>query len=445
MKEQLYEKMKSMFHLLEHRYDEISPLEMTIAQLARGNAFNTRVVGLEGIKKFRDKNPDCAITFKPNHLSEADFIMLSLIFRENNLKVVTEGGSNLFIDKIDIFKDLAPGFVNPGFKEYSKGDKLSVAEYLSERGAFKVFREPVTLENDDGSEIILGKKEILSLSRAYRYHLVENKNMYVTFPGYSYIKSGILEFLKMDEIKTGRSYTGRVDGFHHLPFLMDVEASLHTGVDVYIVDVNISYEPVLEDENFVEIKRLQDSGMSSDNIYLKDIGYVIKQFFKDKKKGNLCIKFGEPYKIDTSVLKDGLVSMKIKKTAQKLAGLTFYKVLTMQPIFPANIYFSAFDENFSRMSIARMKDKIDDIRDYLRTLVWGKANRQVDLHFVLDYNNHIISADEIINRTFQVFNNRDKQITALDGDMFVIYNKDVALQYKNHTIHFFKDFFKKEE
>ena len=91
MKEQLYEKMKSMFHLLEHRYDEISPLEMTIAQLARGNAFNTRVVGLEGIKKFRDKNPDCAITFKPNHLSEADFIMLSLIFRENNLKVVTEG------------------------------------------------------------------------------------------------------------------------------------------------------------------------------------------------------------------------------------------------------------------------------------------------------------------------------------------------------------------
>jgi hypothetical protein len=111
----------------------------------------------------------------------------------------------------------------------------------------------------------------------------------------------------------------------------------------------------------------------------------------------------------------------------------------MQPIFPANIYFSAFNENYSRTPVRVMKEKIDDIRDYLRTLVWGKDKRRVDLHYVLGYNHHIISADEIINRTFQIFSRPNRHITAIDGDMFVVYNREVAQQYKNHTAHFFEN------
>ena len=34
---------------------------------------------------------------------------------------------------------------------------------------------------------------------------------------------------------------------------------------------------------------------------------------------------------------------------------------------------------------------------------------------MLDYRNHLYSADEIINRTFDLFNNQYKQITAMDG------------------------------
>jgi hypothetical protein len=83
-----------------------------------------------------------------------------------------------------------------------------------------------------------------------------------------------------------------------------------------------------------------------------------------------------------------------------------------------------------------MKEKIDDIRDHLRNLLWGKNQRRVDLHYVLDYRHHIYSADEIINRTFDLFSNRNKQITARDGDMFVIYNQHVAMQYRNHIAHF---------
>ena len=65
--------------------------------------------------------------------------------------------------------------------------------------------------------------------------------------------------------------------------------------------------------------------------------------------------------------------------------------------------------------------------------------RRVDLHYVMDYRNHIYSADEIINRTFDLFNNENRQITARDGDMFVVYNNHVAMQYRNHIAHFLEE------
>ena len=431
--------MESMFHLIEHNYQENNPVEMTLFQLARGNVFNTRIVGFEGIKRFRQKNTDCAITFKPNHLSEADFILLGVLFRENNVRVLTEGGANLFIEDIDIFQDLLPNILDNNLAEQMEDKRLSIAEYLATRGAFKVFREPVTVKQADGSELNLGAKEILPLTRAYRYHLVKTKELYVTFPGYSTVKSSLLDLLKKNEIKTGRTYTGKIDGFHHLPFQMDIEASLFTNVDVYIVDVNIAYEQVLEDENFDELVRLHDAGVSKNEIYLKDLGYIVREFCTGRKKGNLSIKFGEPRKIDTASLKEPFQSRKIKSASHKYAQETFERTLAMQPVFPANIYFTAFNEYFTRVSVSVMHEKIDDIRDYLRNLVWGSQKRRVDLHYVLGHNNQIISADEIINRTFEKFNTADRKITDLDGDMFVVYNRDVASQYRNHTAHFFEE------
>jgi len=431
--------MESMFHLIQHEWRDINPLELVVYQLARGNTFNMRVIGLEGIRRFREENPDCAITFKPNHLSEADFILLCILFRENNMKVLVEGGANLFIDDIDIFTDLLPKFVREEFKDFLKGQHMSIAQYLSSRGAFKVFREPLSVTQPDGSEMTIGRKEIISLTRAYRYHLVKNKEMFVTFPGYSSIKLGLLDLLKKDGTKTGRSYTGKIDGYHHLPFQMDIEASLETGVDVYVVPVNIAYERVLEDEHFAKLTRLYESGESKREIYINDLGYIVKEFYGDKNKGSLSIKFGEPRKVNTPDLKEGFAGRKIKGAAHKHAEESFDDMLAMQPIFPANIYFTAFAENFNRTPVGVMKEKIDDIRDHLRTLVWGRAKRRVDLHYVLGYNHHIIAADEIINRTFQIFSRPNRHITAIDGDMFVVYNKEVAQQYKNHTAHFFEE------
>jgi hypothetical protein len=83
-----------------------------------------------------------------------------------------------------------------------------------------------------------------------------------------------------------------------------------------------------------------------------------------------------------------------------------------------------------------MKERLDDIRDHLRHLAWGTEKGRVDLHYVLDYRNHIYAADEIINRTFDLFNSGDRQITARDGNTFAVYNKHVAMQYRNHIAHF---------
>jgi len=430
--------MESMFHLIQHEWQDINPLELVIYQLARGNTFNMRVIGLEGIKRLRKENPNCAITFKPNHLSEADFILLSILFRENNMKVLVEGGANLFIEDIDIFTDVLPTFVMEEFEDFVKDQRMSIAKYLTTRGAFKVFREPLSIKQPDGSEMIIGRKDIISLTRAYRYHLVKEREMFVTFPGYSSIKLGLLDLLKKDGTKTGRSYTGKIDGFHHLPFQMDIEASLDTEVDVYVVPVNIAYERVLEDEYFAKLTRLYESGESKRDIYIKDLGHIVKEFYCDKNKGNLSLKFGEPRKINTPDLKEGFVGRKIKSAAHKHAEESYDNMLAMQPIFPANIYFTAFAENFNRTPVRVMIEKIDDIRDYLRTLVWGKAKRRVDLHYVLGYNHHIMAADEIINRTFQLFSQPNRHITDIDGDMFVVYSKEVAQQYKNHTAHFFE-------
>jgi hypothetical protein len=438
MKKQQLEKMESMFHLIQHEWQDINPLELTIYQLARGNTFNMRVIGLEEVKRFKKENPDCAITFKPNHLSEADFILLSILFRENNMKVLVEGGANLFIEDIDIFRDVLPTFVMEEFKDFVKDRRMSIAKYLSTRGAFKVFREPLSIKQPDGSEMVIGRKDIISLTRAYRYHLVKKRAMFVTFPGYSSIKLGLLDLLKKDGTKTGRSYTGKIDGFHHLPFQMDIEASLDTGVNVYVVPVNIAYERVLEDEHFAKLTRLYESGESKREIYIKDLGHIVREFYCDKSKGSLSIKFGEPRKINTPDLKEGFVSRKIKNAAHKHAEIAFDHMLAMQPIFPANIYFTAFAENFNRTPVGVMIEKIDDIRDHLRTLVWGKAKRRVDLHYVLGYNHHIMTADEIINRTFQLFSQPNRHITDIDGGMFVVFNKEVAQQYKNHTAHFFQ-------
>jgi len=431
--------MESMFHLIAHDWQEINPMELVIYQLARGNTFNMRVIGLEGIQRFKESHPDCSITFKPNHLSEADFILLSILFRENGMKVLVEGGSNLFIDDIDIFKDVLPGFISKDLHTFAEKHQMSIARYLSTRGAFKVFREPQNVRQPDGSEIEMGRKEIISLTRAYRYHLVKEKEMYVTFPGFSSIKLGLLDLLKKDGTKTGRSYTGKIDGFHHLPFQIDIEASLFSNVDVYAVPVNIAYERVLEDEHFAELARLYENGENKRDIYLQDLGYIVKEFYSDKRNVNLSIKFGDPHKIKTTDLKDTFAGRKIKSTAHKLAEDLFDSMLTMQPIFPANIYFSAFNDNFNRTPVRVMKEKIDDLRDYLRTLEWGQNSRRVDLHYVSGYNHNIISADEIINRTFQIFSRPNRHITAIDGDMFVVYNREVAQQYKNHTAHFFED------
>jgi hypothetical protein len=195
---------------------------------------------------------------------------------------------------------------------------------------------------------------------------------------------------------------------------------------------------VLEDENFQELTRMHEAGVSQEKIYIHDMGYIIRRFCENKRKVHLSLKFGEPRRIDTKPMKGDVLGTKIKFAAHASAKETFERVMGMQPVFPANIYFSAFDEQFNRLPVQVMREKIDDIRDHLRHLVWGRQRLRIDLHYVLGYNLQIMSADEIINRTFEVFAALKRPITSLDGDTFVVHNHDVAMQYRNHIAHFFE-------
>ena len=269
------------------------------------------------------------------------------------MRVLIEGGNNLFIDTVDIFRDVLPALLNPAFAALAASHRMSIADYLCQRGSFKVFRNPLTVKQPDGTEIKLGRKDILSLSRAYRQHLVEEKEMYLTFPGFSTVRSSLLDLIKMDGVKTGRTYTGRIDGFHHLPFQMDIEAAVDSGVDVCIVPVNLAYERVIEDENFQELTRMHEAGVDPQKIYFHDMGYIIRRFCDDKRKVNLSIKFGEPRRVDGRALKGDVLGTKIKFAAHTAAKETFERVMGMQPVFPANIYFSAFDEQLQPHAHAR--------------------------------------------------------------------------------------------
>jgi hypothetical protein len=97
--------------------------------------------------------------------------------QENEAVLFLEGGSNLFIDDIDIFKDILPVFVNPQFKNAFNKHPMSLAQYLSKRGAFKLLREPGIIKNKNGDTIKIGKMDLFSLTRAYRYHIVKEKEM----------------------------------------------------------------------------------------------------------------------------------------------------------------------------------------------------------------------------------------------------------------------------
>ena len=49
----------------------------------------------------------------------------------------------------------------------------------------------------------------------------------------------------------------------------------------------------------------------------------------------------------------------------------------------------------------------------------------------------VVSCDEVRERAAASgINYGDRQITARDGNMLVVYNKHVAMQYRNHIAHF---------
>ena len=405
-KNRLFQKGKSeetiekLFSLVEHHHHFSPPNEMNIVNLFSSNTFEKRIVGFDEMISYRKKHPDDAFILVSNHLSEADFVETMLHFMNNHERLLIQGGDNLFIDNFEI-------------KTESMNLRLDLDTYLRSRGAFQIIRKPKTVQYQ-GEEIQLNQKDVLRLNKSYLFHLVEEGEFILQYPGQS---------MANGKPKQGRTYTGKIDSFSRAIFQLLIEASVTTNKKIHIVPMNISYERVIEDEQFNVLLKMKADKTTNAQIYIADLGYIINQYLNPDRKSRLCIKFGkpEPMKLQYFWIRYGLGR---KGASVKLAAQYYDEVMSLQSPFPPNIMFTAM-KGYNRLDMTYLKEKISLLMELLDL-------RGADM-FYLKNEGSLLEPDEIIDETFEIFGHRN--IIARKEDNIEILRPDVAEQYVNHIVY----------
>jgi hypothetical protein len=394
--------IEQLFGLVEHHHQFSPPNELNIVNLFSSNIFEKRIVGFDDMIVYRKKHPDDAFILVSNHLSEADFVETMLHFMNHHERLLIQGGDNLFIDNLAITTE-------------SLSLSLDLDTYLRSRGAFQIIRKPKTVQYQ-GKETQLNQKDVLRLNKSYLFHLVEEGEFILQYPGQSMV-DGIP--------KQGRTYTGMIDSFSRAIFQLLIEASVSTKKKIHIVPMNISYERVVEDEQFNVLLKMRAEQSSDAQLYMADLGYIIKQYLNPDRKTRLCIKFGqpEPMKLQYFWIRYGLGK---KGASVKLADQYYDKVMSLQSPFPPNIMFTAM-KDCSRLDMTSLKEKIFPLMERL------------DFHgadmFYLKHDGELLAPDAIIEKTFEIFGPRN--IIAKNDGYVEILQPDVATQYVNHIAYLF--------
>ncbi len=389
--------IENFFSLVEHHHHFSPPGEMNIVNLFSSNTFEKRIVGFDEMIAYRKKHPDDAFILVSNHLSEADFVETMLHFMNNHERLLIQGGDNLFIK-------------NFGIKTEAMSLKLDLDTYLRSRGAFQIIRKPKTVQYQ-GEEVQLNQKDVLRLNKSYLFHLVAAGEFILQYPGQS---------MANGKPKQGRTYTGNIESFSRAIFQLLIEASVSTNKKIHIVPMNISYERVIEDEQFNVLLKLKADKSSNAQIYMADLGYIINHYLNPDRKSRLCIKFGkpEPMKLQYFWIRYGLGR---KGASVKLADQYYDKVMSLQTPFPPNIMFTAM-KGYNRMDKTYLKEKISLIMELLDL-------RGADM-FYLKKEGNLLAPDVIIDETFEIFGHRNI-IDRKDGSIEIL-QLDVAEQYVNH-------------
>ena len=396
------ETIETLFGLVEHHHQFSPPNELNIVNLFSRNTFEKRITGFDDMIAYRKKHPDDAFILVSNHLSEVDFIETMLHFMNHHERLLIQGGDNLFIDNFEITTD-------------SMNLRLDLDAYLRSRGAFQIIRKPKTVQYQ-GEERHLTQKDVVKLNKSYLFHLVEKGECLLQYPGQSMVN---------DTLKQGRTYTGSINAFSRAIFQLLIEAAVSTKTQIHIVPMNISYERVIEDEQFKVLLKMKAAQSSDAQLYMADLGYIIKQYLAPDRTTRLCMKFGqpEPMKLHYFWIRYGLGK---KGASAKLAEHYYEKVMSLQSPFPPNILFTAM-KGYTRLDIPSLKEKISLLMEQLDL-------RGADM-FYLKQEGGVFAPDVIIEKTFEIFGHR-KIIARNDGHIEIV-QPDVATQYVNHIAYLF--------
>ena len=389
--------IEKLFCLVEHNHQYPPRNELNIVSLISNGIFKKRIIGFDKLIAYRKKNPDDAFVLVSNHLSEADFIETMRHFMSKRERLLIQGGDNLFIDNFEL-------------KTESINLKLNLNTYLRSRGAFQIIRKPKTVQFN-GETIELNQKDVLRLNRAYLFHLVEQGEFFLQYPGQSVVD---------DKPKQGRTYTGKIDSFSRAIFQLLIEAAITTKKEIHIVPMNISYETVIEDTQFQVLLKMKAEEASDRDLYMADMGYIINEYLNPERKARLCIKFGkpEPMKLQHFWTKLGLGK---KGTATKMAAQFYDRVMSLQTPFPPNVLFTAM-KGHKRLDIKYLEEKISLLMELLDL-------RGADMHY-LKTKKALKSPAVIIDEAFATFGKRNI-ISRVNGKIEIL-RPDVAEQYVNH-------------
>lgn len=401
----IYESMQHYFPVVEHNYQPIGKKELNLVSMISNSTFtDKRIVGFNRLLDYRRKYDEDAIVLVSNHLSEADFLEMSLFFYTKELRLLIQGGDNLFREDVRI-------------KSHYATTAINLDKYLRARGAFQVLRQPKDVYVEGRKKSLKGST-VMKLNKAYLFKLVEDAEMFLQFPG----QSG-----ESSQLKHGRPYDGRTVGFNRAMFQMLIDASEFEDKNVHLVPVNMSYESVLEDTLFSELEKLKTK-IDSEQLYQYDMDHIIGEYMDPARQSRFCLKFGMPSYLDTGSFWDRKGILK-KSLSEKLAEESYQKVMSMQTAFPSHIFFTAVGGDWYV--------EIPDLKERITRILTEIEETHADMHYLRDKSGETKTPDAIIDETISKFRSNGRKVIAEKNGAIEIRKKDVAKQYANHIAHFF--------
>jgi 1-acyl-sn-glycerol-3-phosphate acyltransferase len=371
---------------------------------------------LDDMVSYVQAHPDWNMAFIASHRSETDWAEEPFQFITHNIKTVIQSGANLYLGPLDEWLRSAGGF-----KVYREETTVRSPNWLLDT-LLEFLEEKIGVELNAGIEIT--KELAEQIYRAYFAKTLTDGYNVLIFPEYSEKR----DEEKRRTIKYGRSYSGELLPFSALPLQVPYFfQKTHPEKNLVFYPLSITYERVIEDQNFARLEALKAQGASTKRIYIEDYWWNLT-FRLHQRPSRLHLAFGEPIPMKELPLR-GVASR------SKLAPYLRDEVGKLSVLYPTQLVGLALDPVLENdgMNITDLKERMAYVRDQAAEL----GERYVQ-HLPTDM-------DEALEQAHEQFwqPNRlpyyTREIARLDGSTVAIHRPDVLMQYANHCRHLFSE------